>query len=74
MTDWRPIDTAPTNTPILVNAPKAHLGLDSCEVVVLHRDDTGLYFWTNGGANAGEDMEFEPDETPTHWMPLPLMP
>jgi hypothetical protein len=74
MPQWKPIDTAPENEPILVWCPEAHRGLDSAEVVVLYRDEqTGeLDFWTNGGANAGSDFQIEP--SPTHWMPLPAPP
>lgn len=74
MTEWQPIETAPTDTPILVNMPGGHRGLDSCEVVVMYRDNGQNVFWTNGGANAGSDMYFEPDEMPTHWMPIPAAP
>lgn len=71
MSEWQPIETAPESEPILVFAPKAHRGHDSCEVVVLYHVDGEIHWWTNGGANAGSDLYFEPDETPTHWMPLP---
>jgi hypothetical protein len=70
---WRPIDTAPEAQPILVNAPAAHRGLDSCEVVVVCRIDGEITFWTNGGPNGGDDLSFE-DGEPTHWMPLPEAP
>lgn len=67
---WRPIETAPESTPIIVNAPKRHRGHDTCEVVVLYRNDDGCFsYWTNGGANAGESVEF--DIKPTHWQPIP---
>lgn len=69
MSEWQDIKTAPESTPILAFVPKAHRGLDSCEVVVVVRLDGELTYWTNGGPNAGDDMHF--DQPPTHWMPLP---
>jgi len=77
MTGWQPIETVPCegNQPVLVFCPKAHRGGDSCEVVVVYRNDEGGFdYWTNGGANAGEDFHFSEDEEPTHWMHLPPAP
>jgi hypothetical protein len=80
MTDrWQPIETAPEGEPVLCFCPKAHRGLDSCEVlVIVHGGDdfhkSGRSYWTNGGPNAGDDMDFPQDQEPTHWMPLPEPP
>lgn len=81
MSEWQPIETAPEFEPILVTAPKANRGHDSCEVVVLVRhpeyegpDGKLFSFWTNGGPNGGSDLWFDEEEYPTHWMPLPNPP
>ena len=80
MSEWQPIETAPEAVPILVNAPGADRGRDSCEVVVIVRVDGELHYWTNGGPNAGSNMWFCGDASvadprfPTHWMPLPSPP
>ena len=71
---WMPIETAPEATPVLVCADRLHRGLPSAEVVVIHRAGTNgeVHYWTNGGPNAGSDIEFE--IPPTYWMPLPPLP
>lgn len=75
---WQPIETAPEGEPILVFVPRAHRGLDSCEVVVVCRLDDEMTFWTNGGPNGGSDFHFgasaHAGDSPTHWMRLPLPP
>lgn len=73
MSEWQPIETAPDSEPILVNAPGADRGRDSCEVVVVVRTDGEIYYWTNGGPNGGSDLFFKYG-LPTHWMPLPPPP
>lgn len=70
--EWQPIETAPEGVPILVWVPEAHRGFGSAEVVVIYRDHDDIQYWTNGGANAGDDVYFE--RTPTHWMPIPPEP
>lgn len=69
---WHPIESAPEAEPILVFCPKAHRGLDSCEVVVIVHIEGVRSYWTNGGPNGGGDFEISP--APTHWMPLPNPP
>ena len=69
---WQPIDTAPESEPILVWAPMLHRGNPSAEVVVLYRNGDEINYWTNGGANGGDNIWFEAE--PTHWMPLPSPP
>ena len=82
MSGWQPIETVPddSTTPVLVWCPKAHRGTPSCEVVIIvlvppnETHPRGHSFWTNGGPNAGSDLDFDADEYPTHWMPLPEPP
>lgn len=73
---WQSIETAPEGDLVLCWCPKAHRGLPSCEVLmVYHGGDpvhaSGRSYWTNGGPNGGEDVDFAPGEEPTHWQPLP---
>jgi len=73
---WQPIETALEGDLVLCWCPKAHRGLPSCEVLmVYHGGDpvhaSGRSYWTNGGPNGGEDIDFAPGEEPTHWQPLP---
>lgn len=73
--EWQPTETAPEGDLVLWFCPKAHRGLPSCEVLMRFNDPLyGESFWTNGGPNAGDDVDFAEDERPTHWMPLPPPP
>lgn len=64
---------------MLMYCPAAHRGTPSCEVLMLFRGhdqihESGFSYWTNGGPNAGDDLNFATGEEPTHWMPLPSQP
>lgn len=78
--DWQTIDTAPEGEMVLCYCPKAHRGQPSCEVLMVYHGDhdpqhaSGRSYWTNGGPNGGDDMDFEEGEEPTHWRPLPDFP
>lgn len=66
---WQPIETAPRDgAPVLLWLPDADRGQPSVECAQWWGD----CWWTNGGPNAGQDM----DEwaKATHWMPLPNPP
>lgn len=65
---WQPIETSPEFVPILIWVPEVNRGRDSAEVVIRVENS----WWTNGGPNAGADLDFE--KPPTHWMPLPKPP
>lgn len=74
MSNWKRMDTAPECEPILVWVPGVDRGRDGAEVVIIIRGEhdpsgRGYSIWTNGGPNAGDDLDFEHD--PTHWMPVP---
>lgn len=77
MTEPQPIETAPEGELVLCFCPKAHRGLDSWEVLMVFHGNSGAIhrsgrsYWTNGGPNGGDDVNFDPDEEPTHWLPLP---
>lgn len=81
---WQPIGTCPESEMVLLFCPEANRGLDSCEVaMVFHKNpgdpldpfhESGRSYWTNGGPNAGSDLDFPRGQEPTHWMPLPKPP
>lgn len=77
MSEWRRLDEARDTAaapwdgrPVLLLLPDVDRGLPGCEVAQWWGEpgDNGCW-WTNGGPNAGSDM----DEwsSATHWMPLP---
>lgn len=68
MTTWQPIETIPEGIPVLVWADRLHRGLASAEVVVAVRNGSAISYWTNGGPNAGSDIDFDPP--PSLWAPL----
>lgn len=83
--DWKPIDTAPHNTNILVATKCGHIDVanDGYEPARFIRNARGVevwheerYWWSNPHFG-GHDAEWDFDEKArdlTHWMPLPEMP
>lgn len=67
MSDWRDIDSAPTDTPILAWVPAYQHTPASAHRVML----TGGAWWLIG---LGQMVEFGSRVMPTHWMPLPEPP
>lgn len=69
--DWQPIETAPTNTSVLVFVPRAeHYGPGIYRAILVDMG-TGRR-WMTTGCHVGRDLG--PDSQPTHWMPLPAPP
>jgi len=80
VTDWQPIDTAPTDgTPVLLFSP----GITSWRitglpdvVVGMFTDQNGVRAWYSDAGEIeyydweGEGLKYEALR-PTHWMPLP---
>ena len=72
MSEWQPIETAPTNRSILVFVPNAdHYGHGVYRAMQVDMG-TGRR-WMSCGLHVGRDMIGEADQ-PTHWMPLPAPP
>lgn len=68
MAEWQSIETAPRDgTPVLLFLPDGNRGLSGCKV-----GEWWGCWWTNGGPNAGRDMDGW--DSATHWMPLPEPP
>jgi hypothetical protein len=64
MNDWQPIDTAPTDEPVLISA-------------WLENEQGGERFMDIARNVFGEwvdEHDGDPIWPPTHWMPLPLPP
>lgn len=69
---WQPIETAPTNTAILINVKRLeYYGNGGSYAGMLVDMGTGRRWMTFGYA-IGRDLG--PDDWPTHWMPLPEPP
>ena len=70
---WQPISTAKEGVHVLLWFPTGERGLGGIECGTLYFNDAnapgGINIWTHGGPNAGSDWQM--DEPPTHWMPLP---
>lgn len=67
--DWQPIETAPTNTSVLIFLPNwEHYGPAIYRAILVDMG-TGRHWHTTGWA-IGRDLEY-PDVQPTHWQPLP---
>lgn len=79
---WQPIDTVPEHDPVLLFIPRINRGRGSCEVAIMIRIGSGaddITWWTNGGPNAGDEIDWSSwsdnyEVYPTHWMPLPADP
>ena len=73
---WQPIATAPEGKHVLLWFPNGERGVGGMECGTLYFNDAhapgGINIWTHGGPNAGSDWQL--DEPPTHWMPLPAPP
>jgi hypothetical protein len=74
MSDWQPIETVPEGVHVLLYWQKGEKGIGGMECATVYREPAvintiGMAFWTHGGPNAGSD--WDSDELPTHWMPLP---
>lgn len=73
---WQPIDTVPEGVHVLLWFPKGEHGIGGIESATVFRNDPhtphGFSFWTHGGPNSGSD--WDTDEAPTYWMPLPSPP
>ena len=68
---WRPIETAPTNTSVLVFIPNAeHYGPGIYRAILVDMG-TGRR-WGTFGLHIGRDPG--PECQPTHWLPLPPPP
>lgn len=74
--DWQPIDTAPEGVHVLLWFARGERGVGGMECGTIFRGDQaapgGMSIWTHGGPNGGSDWQL--DEAPTHWMPLPAPP
>lgn len=68
MSEWQPIETAPTDTPILVYQPGVVL---SAGEMSRYSKTSPLHFYPS--FVDGRDWECDLD-TPSHWMPLPPPP
>jgi len=71
MAEWKPIETAPEMTDILVYSSDRRQAVAYCDLT----DMDGFYdepirVWNVGGLFLSGDTEFQP----THWMPLPKPP
>jgi hypothetical protein len=74
MSEWKPIETAPSDTEIVVYAPTE---TPSVFTAMKFEWGTGSPDWGrySGGIDASKDDYFgDPDFYPTHWMPLPAPP
>ena len=73
---WQPIATVPEGEHVLLWFPNGGRGFGGMECGTLYFYDAhapgGINIWTHGGPNAGSDWQL--DEPPTHWMPLPAPP
>lgn len=66
MSEWQPIETAPTDGTVFLGLH----GYKVREAYRVQRDDCEM--WCFGGYSG--DVEIAPWTKPTHWMPLPLPP
>jgi hypothetical protein len=69
MSDWQPIETAPTDgTNVLIaEVSRGSLG----EAYYDYNADQKRWYWANTGAGDYPDPH---EPSPTHWMPLPAPP
>lgn len=73
MSDWKPIETAPSNESVLVFVPdREHYGPGIYRAIYVNFPDRCDPHWTSFGLACGRDIPS--DSLPTHWMPLPLPP
>lgn len=73
MSGWKPIETAPEGEHILLWFPVGERGVGGIEAATIFREGGRIVsFWTHGGPNSGFD--WDSNEQPTHWMPLPEPP
>lgn len=65
MSEWQPIETAPKDgSSVLTFSPN-----DGYPLIVFWQDEMWLIDWDHDRAYG-----LEPDDKPTHWMPLPEPP
>lgn len=72
MSEWQSIDTAPSNTPILISAFRYFDRLAHDKIICVASFDSRWRNWDCVGAS-GYECENDFYE-PTHWMPLPEPP
>ncbi len=71
MSEWQPIETAPTNISVLVYIPNAEHYGEGIYRAILVDMGTGKR-WHASTLHMGRDIN--PENRPTHWMPLPEPP
>lgn len=71
MTEWQPIESAPTNQSVLVYIPNTeHYGEGIYRAILVDtRPELREPHWTSTALHSGRDILG--DYQPTHWMPLP---
>lgn len=69
MSEWQPIETAPTDTELLLFA-KVHMALDNYTADFLSVGMLETWYTHEWVDHDGEPLSF----IPTHWMPLPKPP
>ena len=65
---WKTIETAPFLEPLLIAWCPARIGAMGVDVATQVRHPDGIVW------SSADGMEWDGDETPTHWMPLPEPP
>ncbi len=70
MSEWQPIETAPSDRYILLLDRSRPAWDGNMEVGKWFGDASNGCWWSSGGPNGGLELEFDF----THWMPLPPPP
>jgi hypothetical protein len=71
MSEWQPIETAPTNESVLIFIPSARHYGEAIYRALLVDMGSGKR-WHTSALLVGRDVT--PEYTPTHWRPLPPAP